>query len=299
MSVRSRCATLCRTTASLLCRTPHWRGRLLPAFLSTVFLAALIGPAAEASPQAQGLHSRVRLISGGQKDGRVLAGVEIALDSGFKTYWRNPGESGLPPRFDWAGSQNAGAIDLLWPAPQRTEDAGGVSYTYADRVVFPVLVTPGNPKAPVRLQLALEYGVCKEICIPARADLALVLTVDAAGEGLIRRALAQIPTPLPLGGEGALAILAAEPVSPSGDKPRIAVTVRAPDGSAPTLFAEVPDAWFVSTPAESEVIGPGLRRFVATVEERPKDGGGPLPLRLTLVAGSRAIESDTKVDLPR
>jgi DsbC/DsbD-like thiol-disulfide interchange protein len=115
-------------------------------------------------------------------------------------------------------------------------------------VVFPVLVTPADPKAPVRLELALEYGVCKEICIPARAEIALDLTHDVLGEGLVRLALARVPTPQPLGAGGALAILAAEPLPASGDKPRIAVTVRSPEGPGPMLFAEGPDAWFVSTP---------------------------------------------------
>jgi DsbC/DsbD-like thiol-disulfide interchange protein len=268
--------------------------------LAACGLAVLgLAPEADASPQMQGLHSRVRLVSGGMQDGRVLAGVEIVLDRGFKTYWRNPGESGLPPRFEWAGSQNAGEIDLRWPAPRRTEDAGGVSYTYADRVIFPVLVTPATPHAPVRLELALEYGVCKEICIPARAEVALDLVPDAVGEGHIRLALARVPKPQALGAEGPLAILAAEAAAGPDGKARIAVTVRSPEGMTPALFAEGPDAWFVSTPAAGESAGPGRHRFIATVEERPKDSAGPLPLRLTLVAGDRAVETDVSLDVPR
>jgi DsbC/DsbD-like thiol-disulfide interchange protein len=280
-------------------RRNHVRGSRLLAAL--VLACPLLGLAtgADASPQMQGLHSRVRLVSGGTEGGRMLAGVEIVLDRGFKTYWRNPGESGLPPRFEWAGSRNAGAIDLRWPAPKRTEDAGGVSYTYADRVIFPLLVTPADPKAPVRLELALEYGVCKEICIPARAEIALDLSPDTIGEGLIRLALARVPQPQALGAEVPLSILAAAPLPGSDGKPRIAVTVRSPEGASPTLFAEGPDGWFVSTPGESEFVGPGRHRFVMTVEERPKDAGGPLPLRLTLVAGGQAVESEAEVDLPR
>lgn len=264
----------------------------------SLLLAAGFGTGAVASPQAQGLHSRVRLLSGGERDGRRLAGVEIVLDRGFKTYWRNPGESGLPPRFDWAGSRNAAAVDVLWPAPARTQDAGGVAYTYADRVVFPVLITPEDPKAPVRLELALEYGVCKEICIPARAELSLDLAEDPVGEGRIRSALARVPKPQPVGAAGDLSVLAAEPLPSAAGKPRIAVTVRAPEGAAPTLFPEPPDNWFLSAERGAAAAGPGTHRFVLAVEERPKDSSGPLPLRLTLVAGDRAVETDVTLPLP-
>ena len=286
-------------------RPQAWARHVIGLFRRLVAVALLgpllvAGPAAvaAASPQSQGMHSRVRLISGGRQDGRLLAGVEIVLDRGFKTYWRNPGESGLPPRFDWTDSHNAAAIDLLWPAPKRTEDAGGVSYTYADRVVFPILVTPGNPNAPVRLDLTLEYGVCREICIPARAELSLDLADDPLGEGMIRAALARVPKAQALGAPGDLSILAIEPVLPAGDRPQIAVTVRRPEGTAPLLFAEAPAPWFVSTPAASDEIAPGISRIVMTVDERPKEAAGPLRLHLTLVAGERAVESDAEVDLP-
>ena len=67
---------------------------------------------------------------GGEAGGARLAAVEIALDRGFKTYWRHPGEAGLPPAFDWSGSANLAAVEVLWPAPRRFQDAGGVSYGY-------------------------------------------------------------------------------------------------------------------------------------------------------------------------
>lgn len=255
-------------------------------------IVALLMPGAvqaAGSPWVTGFHSRVRLISGGTEGRNLLAGIEIVLDKGFKTYWRTPGESGLPPRFDWSRSVNAAAIEVKWPAPERLEDAGGLSYGYKDRVTLPILVSAADPSKPVRLRLRLDYGVCKEICIPAHADLDLPLSGETMRQAIVQ-ALASVPKPQPLGQEGALSILRVEPAA--GDKPTYAVTVRAPDGTRPSLFAEGPDDWYVSTSAKA---GPD-NSFTVIIDERPKADAGPEFLRLTLTAGSEAIESEVRLD---
>ena len=243
-----------------------------------------IARAEGASPWANGFHSRARLLSGFSAGPEHWSAVEIVLDPGFKTYWRDPGESGLPPRFDWSGSTNAAAVELLWPAPARTEDAGGVAHTYTPRVVFPVRVRAADPAKPVGLRLTAEYGVCKEICIPARASLELTLR---PGEGPhradVEQALARVPRPQALGAEGPLAVASVERVP--GDKPTYRVAVRSP--GVATLFAEAPENWFIST---STTRPDGS--FTLSIEEKPKDATGPVPLRLTLVSGEQAIETE-------
>src|SRR5215218_4800098 len=97
--------------------------RVAAALLTGILARPALVRAEEASRWAEGFHSRARLVSGGAVRDVMWAGVEITLDPGFKTYWREPGESGLPPRFDWAGSTNAKAVELSWPAPMRIEDA--------------------------------------------------------------------------------------------------------------------------------------------------------------------------------
>jgi DsbC/DsbD-like thiol-disulfide interchange protein len=258
-------------------------------------LALLLWPAAalsEARPVwVQGLHSRVRLLSGGPADEHRLAGLEIELDRGFKTYWRQPGEAGLPPRFDWSGSANLGEIRVLWPAPKRLEDAAGVSYVYGPRVVLPLKVRVADPGRPAHLRLVLEYGVCKEICIPARAELSLDLAAaeTPADRRLIEEAgLARVPRPLPLGGEGPLSVVSVAR-EPGTDKPTYRVSVRGPGGA--TLFGEGPEEWFVDT---SPPRGDGA--FTVTIDGKPKDARGPAVLRLTLVAGADAVETEVHLD---
>jgi DsbC/DsbD-like thiol-disulfide interchange protein len=260
--------------------------RAAPAALAA--LACLVQPvfAQEASPWAEGIHSRARLVAGKNDGHRRWAGIEVSLDRGFKTYWRHPGEAGLPPRFDWTGSENAASIDLRWPAPARTEDAGGVAYSYSDRVVFPVSVEAKDPSKPVSLRVQMEYGVCKTICIPAQAEMTLTLSGGAPHQALIEQALARVPQVQPLGAAGPLAVLAVTPLP--GDKPSFEVEVRAPEGAS--LFAEPPEDWYLSTsPAAAG-------RFTLTVEERPKSAKGPIPVVLTLAAGPQAVETRVTLD---
>ncbi|WP_170151542.1 protein-disulfide reductase DsbD domain-containing protein [Microvirga subterranea] len=231
----------------------------------------------------------MRLIAGGLDGAQHLAGIEITLDPGFKTYWRTPGDSGLPPNFDWSGSENVATVELRWPAPKRQEDAGGVAYVYGGNLVLPVLVTPRERDKPVNLRLAIDYGVCKDICIPARAELSEALPADGAHRDAIEGALAHVPRPQPLDARAALAIVGIEQAAQ--DKSAFRVTVRAPDGAKPTLFAEGPENWYLSTSFPD-----AGNTFTVTVEDRPKDATGPIPVRLTLVAGPHAIETEVRLD---
>lgn len=264
--------------------------------------AGMAGAAEEASPWVQGFHSRVRLVAAGAEPGghTRLAGIAIELDGGFKTYWRHPGESGLPPAFDWTGSENVAGTEVLWPAPSRFEDAAGISHGYKDRVVLPVRVTPADSAKPVRLSLRLEYGVCKDICIPASAALKLELGPQGSGDrAAIADALRRVPQPMPLGASGALSVVAVEPQAADG-KAMIAATVRAPAGA--TLFVEAPESWYLAPGQLQPAQGRPEGRFPIEILERPRDAAGPLDLRLTLVAGDRAVETRATLDtgsLPR
>ena len=105
------------------------------------------------------------------------AGVEIKLKEGWKTYWRYPGDSGVPPVLDFSKSENVKAVTVLYPAPMRFPDgAGGNSIGYKDGVVLPLHVVPKDAGKPVTLDLKLDYAVCEKLCVPAEAKLELMLT---------------------------------------------------------------------------------------------------------------------------
>jgi DsbC/DsbD-like thiol-disulfide interchange protein len=125
------------------------------------------------------------------ENGGHMAAVELVLAPGWKTYWRSPGDAGIPPSFDWSGSENVKSVRIHWPAPAVFHTNGMQSIGYHDRVVLPVEITPETPGLPIRLQLRMDLGVCDEICLPAALNLATDLAVPGAPDAKIRTALSQ------------------------------------------------------------------------------------------------------------
>lgn len=210
---------------------------------------------AASSPWIEGHKAKARLVSGGAgaELGTSLAFVEIALEPGWKTYWRTPGDAGgLPPSFDWMNSTNVANVTVEFPAPQRFTDKSGNTIGYHDAVVLPVTITPKDPAAPISLVLGLHYGICKEICVPVEAELALDLPRDES-EALpaeIEEAVKRIPRP-----QDKLAasdpVLLAATAKLDGAEPKISIEARFPDGAAGAdAFVEAPDGAFVPLPQQ-------------------------------------------------
>lgn len=169
--------------------------------LAAMFFALSLVPAEAAEPVTE-----LRLVSSVEKhDGEAfLAGIELRLAPGWKTYWRRPGDSGLAPEFDWSASDNVALVELRWPAPERFDDPGDITFGYKQGVVWPLRIVPEEPGEPVVLRLSMNYGICADMCIPREGDLTLAVlaaeTGDAAAETgdapLLRGALARVPVPL-------------------------------------------------------------------------------------------------------
>ena len=118
--------------------------------------------------------SELSLLPGWRTEaGTQVVGVAIALDPGWKTYWRVPGAGGIPPLFDWSGSANLADVRVIWPRPEVFETYGMLSFGYDGVVVLPVEVTPQDPTAPLDLALTLDYGICADVCVPATSSAAL------------------------------------------------------------------------------------------------------------------------------
>jgi DsbC/DsbD-like thiol-disulfide interchange protein len=249
--------------------------------------------AADASPWDGTQRAAVRLIAGAQRSGVHHAGVEIRLASGWKTYWRYPGDSGIPPRFDFARSRNVKSVTVRWPAPQRLTDEGGTSIGYKHDVVFPLDVVAQDAAKPVTLVLAIDYAVCEKLCVPADGKAELTLT-GKAGESAqkIAQAQALVPRPAKIG-DGAFAIHAVK-----REGKNVLVDLAAPAGAE--LFAEGPAAdWALPVPAAVAGAPAGQQRFAFELDGLPP-GATPdgATLTLTAVAGEQAIEVSARLPAP-
>lgn len=235
-----------------------------------------------------------RLVAGESDGGTLLGGVEIRLTPGLKTYWRYPGDSGVPPHFDWAGSQNVADIEVLWPAPIRFDDGGSFSIGYKKDVVLPLRITPKDPGKPVELKLNLDFAVCGKICQPANASLALNLPAEGAATSpsALTEALAAVPRRAALGKAGEPGISAAV-LSQGENGPSIRVETQVLDAGKADLFIEGPNEdWALPLP-ERETGPDGLTTFRLPVDGVPKGSDiAGARLRFTLVDGDRAIEVD-------
>src|SRR6201995_4871831 len=155
------------------------------AALATLFIFAASPEvrAGDASPWQKDSHSQLRLLAGSRSGTVLLGGIALQLQQGWHTYWRNPGDSGVPPRFDFSKSENVEAVTVLWPAPQKFDDgAGGVSLGYHDQLVLPLRIVAKNADKPVTLRATVDYAVCEKSCIPVDASPELAFTRVASTE---------------------------------------------------------------------------------------------------------------------
>ncbi|WP_052726205.1 protein-disulfide reductase DsbD domain-containing protein [Devosia epidermidihirudinis] len=138
----------------------------------------------------------LRLVSTGQinADGTALIGLELDMPENTKTYWRVPGDTGLPTELDFAGSTGVLDHEILWPYPTRYEADGYLDYVYLGPTMLPIelkLAAGAN-----NIEVSAVLGVCSDICVPAQAHFSLPVDGDEADmpNGLrIKQAAAEVP----------------------------------------------------------------------------------------------------------
>ncbi|MFT3719120.1 protein-disulfide reductase DsbD family protein [Pseudorhodoferax sp.] len=220
--------------------------RFLVPFLALACLAALPA-AAQPVPSAVVTTPRVRaelvaVAPEGVAPGKpVWAGLAITHEPQWHTYWKNPGDSGLPTELQWQlpGGVQAGAI--AWPLPHKIPFGPLANYGYEGTVLLPVPLTVGTDFAPaggqLQIRLSARWLVCRKECIPEEGEFALSLPAQGATalhQAAFDAALAAGPQPLPAGSTTQVV-----------DGTTLAVAVRglpaAMQGRALEFFAETPE----------------------------------------------------------
>ena len=264
-------------------------------------LALLLGApahAADASPWVKDNYSSIRLIAGANKTGAesLSAGIEIKMQPGWHTYWRYPGDSGVPPRFSFAGSDNLASATVLFPAPHAFTDEAGTTIGYKGNVILPVSVVPRQKDKPVTLRAKIDYAICEKMCVPAEARLELTLDrTSGADNAALAAAEAHVPQPV----SAAEAGLTARRANDDKRKPLVFVDLAADTGQQVALFVEGPTAeWALPIPKPAQGAPPGHQHFGFELDGLPPgvDPKGAFELTFTIVKGARATEVKTHLD---
>ncbi|MEL7346590.1 MAG: protein-disulfide reductase DsbD domain-containing protein [Pseudomonadota bacterium] len=228
----------------------------IAASVAASLVAALALSGGEASAQARvstgGSFVKASLLVGeAHADGTRDAGLMLEVKPGWKTYWRNPGEAGVPPRLDWSASRNLADLRIEWPQPTLFESFGYLTLGYGGRVILPITLTAQDPGAPIDLALNGMLGVCKDICVFEEIDLETQIVPGADGPDAPRIGIARLS--VPMSGEEAGISLGGCRIAGAGYDRSFSATLTLPDGAAaPFVVLEGPEgAWFRHTAVAS------------------------------------------------
>jgi DsbC/DsbD-like thiol-disulfide interchange protein len=158
------------------------------------FCAALILSAGASLAQDADAIARIEVLPGWRTAaGTQMAALRLTLAPGWKTYWRSPGDAGIPPIFDWSGSVNVGIAKVHWPVPEVFHLNGMRSIGYTDQVILPVELSVTDPGQPVQLSGFVDMGVCEDVCVPVSLTFDATLQADGRRDPAIAAALVDQP----------------------------------------------------------------------------------------------------------
>lgn len=227
--------------------------------------------------------ARVRLVTTGKPDveGRLRGVLDIELKPGWKTYWRDPGDAGVPPTIDVSANPNIVGAEFDFPAPQRHDggDFKWVGYDYP--LVLPVTFTLKDPAGPAAIDAAVFLGVCETICMPVQARLALDPADDPDNPddaSVVSAAFAAIPP-------AATPEFGVKLVEKAGQTKAVLQATFPGNPESAELFIAGEDGYVFATPIKEERDGKTFFSLEVTRPgETPKGAG--LPYTLVTDAGA-------------
>jgi DsbC/DsbD-like thiol-disulfide interchange protein len=232
---------------------------------------------------------RAEMLPGWRAEGgEHVAALRLTLAPGWKTYWRAPGDAGIPPLFDWAGSENLSDVTISWPVPEVFHLNGMRSVGYSDMVTIPLTFRAADSEAPIAVEGRIEIGVCEEICVPVSLVVAADLPAGGASDPRIIAALSDRPMTKDEAGVRRIDCV----IEPISDGLRLTATIEMPSlGRAEAAVVELANqAIWISEPTVTRS-GDRLRAVADLVP--PEAAPFALArdaLRFTVIADGRAAD---------
>jgi len=225
-----------------------------------------------------------------------LAFVQLELEPGWKTYWRHPGEAGgIPPEFTWAGSTNLSGATVLYPTPHRMSEEIGDTIGYKNRVIFPVRVTANDASKPISLQLALKFGICKDICVPSEAQLVTTVptVISQSLPEEFRDAFNAVPRAQPDLKPKDPMLQSVHAPKKQGDSWKIGFKTKHQDGAEQgDLFLEAPAGFFIPMPKKMSTAQGPHQSFEITLSHSEYQDLKGKSLQATVVDSLGASEAE-------
>ncbi|MDF0595430.1 protein-disulfide reductase DsbD domain-containing protein [Psychromarinibacter halotolerans] len=220
--------------------------------------------------------------------GTRMTALRIQLSPGWKTYWRAPGDAGIPPRFDWQGSSNLRTVAFHWPTPSVFDVNGMRTIGYKNELILPIELTPERPDQPIVLNAAVQLGVCHDVCLPLNVTVSADLADAGQSDPRINAALAAQPFS-ETEGSVTSARCAVEPIR---DGLRITATVAMPSlGPGEVAVFEHPDQTIWVAEAEAHRNGDALTAVTEMVPPNAKPFSlDRSKLRITVLGNGRAVD---------
>ncbi|MEP1206646.1 MAG: protein-disulfide reductase DsbD domain-containing protein [Rhizobiaceae bacterium] len=234
--------------------------------------------------------AKIRLISLPSTDGKKIdAGLQIQLDKGWKTYWRSPGASGLPPQLDFSQSSNIATAKIDYPAPMTFGNDDNLTAGYDFPVTFPITIDPLFSGRPVNLRVAGVIGICAEVCIPVQFALSLL----EEGKGLSTRDIAStlLQARTNLVGEQTKDF---HVTTARVDGKTMHIEAKIPEGTKQsTALVEGPSSWYL-TPARAKSIDGTKAHYEISLKDIPADAA-PESTEVTVTLISDGIGVETRL----
>lgn len=259
--------------------------RLATAVALACLAAAPAHAAASAWHEAAG--GSVRLVTAGPlgSNGELRGALQIDLKPGWKTYWRDPGSSGVPPVFDLTANGEWTSATLDFPAPQRHHDESGSWAGYDYPVSLPVVLKAAPGKAPASVDGSVFLGVCEKICVPLQAPIALTIDTAATPSDetmIVEAAWAALPAPA----TAEFGVLGSAVANDPATGETVVGALKAPSGISDFFLAGEQGYLFGET---SLLAKPSETVFSVKIVSRPKTTPTGPGLRYTLVTGQGAV----------
>ncbi len=226
----------------------------------------------------------MRLVTTGRPDaqGRLQGALDIELKQGWKTYWRDPGDNGVPPQLGIDGSTNVTGAEMSFPAPRRHDDGYGQWAGYDHSVSLPILFTLAAPQGQTKIDARIFIGICETICIPVQAKLEVDPGTDpdnGADAQAVEAALAALPREAHPGFRA---------VPGGGNHETLVVQADVPgDPGAADFFIAGADDYMFGAPVRSERAGKLV--FSVPILDRPSTPPTNGGLHYTLTSSGGAV----------